>query len=100
MGKYEFEEVSLPKWKVTFLETADKVYRVFKSADEFEEVEATSANEAVQKAGIEDVYEIRVGSMDAVSVFDQSHLTEVPQDISEEIPIEAATEANPEATPA
>ena len=90
MAKKEFEEVSLPMWKLAFAETAGKIYRVFKSETEFEEIEATSANEAIQKAGFDEVFQIKIGAMDEVTVLEQEHLSEVPQEILDEMPIEAA----------
>ena len=105
MARKEFEEVSIPKWNLIHKESEGKFYRVYKNPKEFEEVEASSANEAMQKAGFEDVFEVRIGKIDDVEVLDNTLLseaqeeapveegTEVPQDIADEMPLEASTEA-------
>ncbi|PIR31918.1 MAG: hypothetical protein COV36_06230 [Alphaproteobacteria bacterium CG11_big_fil_rev_8_21_14_0_20_44_7] len=76
MPNKEFEAISIPKWKLALQNTASKVYRVFKSPEEFEMIEADSASEAVQKSGIKDVYKVLFGEMDNVGVIDQSMLAE------------------------
>lgn len=98
MSKNQFEEVSLPKWKLAFGETAGKVYRVFKNEEEFEEIEASSANEAMQKSGLETAFQIKQGARDSVEVLTQEHLSEVVEELAADMPIEAnipASEAPP-----
>jgi hypothetical protein len=74
MLKKEFEEISIPKWKLA-VSAASKIYRVFKSPTEFETVEAESASEAVQKLGIKNVYKVKFGAMDNMTQFEQAMLT-------------------------
>lgn len=64
MSRKEFEDISIPKWKIAVKSAAGRVYRVFKSATEFETVEAENASEAVQKSGISNVYMIKYGFAD------------------------------------
>lgn len=89
MSKKEFEEISIPKWKLAIHNTAAKAYRVFKSAEEFDMVEAESASEAFAKSGLEDVYKIEFGAGEIRGNIDQSMLEEVVE------AVEAATEEAP-----
>lgn len=70
----EFEDLEISEWKFSFAEKAQKVYRVFKSETEFETVEAESANEAFQKAGIEDAIRVKAGVQDRLDFLDESML--------------------------
>lgn len=116
MSKYEFEELSIPKWKIGSNAVANKVYRVFKDDVEFSEVEAASASEAIEKSGMEDAYMVKSGSADSMTVFDQGMLVadevaqaamdnatseaekspEESEELSEEAPVEAAQEETTE----
>ena len=64
MSRKEFEDISIPKWKITVHSGASRVYRVFKNETEFETVEAENASEAVQKSGISKIYMIKYGAAD------------------------------------
>ncbi len=79
MGEYrmrnkEFEDISIPKWKLSGNMASGKVYRVFKNATEFETVEAESAKEAISKCGLKSAFMIKPGAMDEVTLIDQSML--------------------------
>lgn len=119
MSKYEFEELSIPKWKISANAVANKVYRVYQQNGEFSEIEASSANEAIKKSGMEDAYMIKSGRADYRNVFDKDMLIadevaqaamenseeesdEVPEVVAEAVPaenVEAAADNTPETSP-
>jgi hypothetical protein len=74
MSRKEFEDISIPKWKIAVKSAANRVYRVFKSATEFETVEAENASDAVQKSGISKVYMIKYGAADDAYMLDSTQL--------------------------
>jgi hypothetical protein len=76
MGIKEFEDISVPKWKLTMNATVGKVYRVFKNATEFETVQAESAAEAMKKCECKKVFKILSGSMNDTYMLDRSMLLE------------------------
>ena len=70
MSRKEFEDISIPKWKITVKSAANRVYRVFKNESEYETVEAENASEAVIKSGISKIYMIKYGAADDAYMID------------------------------
>lgn len=75
MSRKEFEDISISKWKLAVKSAAGRVYRVFKSATEFETVEAENASDAVIKSGITKVYMVKYGSSDGDYMIESGQLT-------------------------
>jgi hypothetical protein len=75
MSRKEFEDISIPKWKITVKSAANRVYRVFKNENEFETIEAENASEAVQKSGLSKIYMIKYGASDDAYMIDGGKLT-------------------------
>lgn len=76
MRNREFEDISIPKWKVAMSNAAIKVYRVFKNAKEFETIEAESVNEAISKSGLTKVFMVKSGARDTTTTINSGLLTE------------------------
>lgn len=92
MSSKEFEDISIPKWKLSNQAVDKKIYRVYSSATEFQVVEAESATEAAVKSGLAKVIMIKHGERDELTMIDKSMLfADMP---AVEAPVEApATEA-------
>lgn len=82
MSAHEFEDISIPKWKLNINSAVEgtglKIYRVFSSENEFVTVQADNATDAVQKSGMKKIHMIRVGAQDDMSMLERSMLTSVP----------------------
>jgi len=74
MASKEFEDISIPEWKLSLADATAKVYRVFKNAKEFEMVEAENATEAISKCGTQAIFMVKFGSMDNINIYQQSML--------------------------
>jgi hypothetical protein len=74
MSRKEFEDISIPKWKIALKGATGKVYRVFKNPSEFETVEAENASEAVIKSGITKVYMVKYGAYENMDTFEGGSL--------------------------
>jgi hypothetical protein len=74
MSRKEFEDISIPKWKIALKGATGKVYRVFKNAQEFETIQAENASEAVTKSGITNVYMVKYGAFENVDTYDNGAL--------------------------
>lgn len=97
MSSREFEDISIPKWKLTINgageDAAMSVYRVFSSPTEFVTVQATSATDAVAKSNLQKVFMIRINAMDDMTMLDRSMLAQavtkdvvVPEAIITDVP--------------
>lgn len=78
----EFEDISIPKWKLALngdmLSASKKVYRVYKTAAEFVTIEAASATEAAAKSGMDKVFMIKSGAMDDMTMLDKTMIAIAP----------------------
>ena len=78
MSAREFEDISIPKWKLAINgaveNAAERVYRVYSNKNEFVTVQAISATEAAAKSGLTNVYMIKFGQMDDMTMLDRSML--------------------------
>lgn len=74
MSNKEFEDISIPKWKLSLDGEVKKSYRVYKTKSEFTVVEAESATEAVAKSGFEKVVMVKIGARDEATTLDRSML--------------------------
>jgi len=70
----EFEDISIPKWKLSIEGVAKKVYRVYSTEKEFVTVEAESATEAAAKSNLKKVIMIKSGAMDDMTMLTRSML--------------------------
>lgn len=86
MASKEFEDISIPSWKLSLADAAGKVYRVFKNAHEFELVEAENASEAIRKCGTQDVYMVKFGNVDTSTVLPSDALAKMEAAIAEPTP--------------
>jgi hypothetical protein len=77
MASKEFEDISIPEWKMTIADASAKVYRVWKNAAEFETIEAENASEAISKCGTQHVFKIKFGSMDSMDILEQDMLAKM-----------------------
>lgn len=92
MATKEFEALSIPTCKLTLADATAKIYRVFKTAEEFDLVEAENATEALQKCGTQQACKVRFGSLDKFDILSNSMILREEVAAAPELVDEGGTE--------